>query len=117
MCQDLRGAAEKVAYLSEINNFIFTGRTMLQEGFLEMLENNFGILVEFGRIMEPQLFPFLNKKDALTGRKYLTYLICLGLICKELYGYNPKASSVAQSSRHPVLKFINKAKEIYQEYF
>jgi cell division protein FtsA len=117
MSQDIKNAVEQMIYLSNINNFIFTGRTMLQEGLLEMFEDDFGILVEFGRITDPQIIPFLSQKEALAGRKYLTYLTCLGLICKELYGYNPKILSSPQSARYPILKFINKAREIYQEYF
>jgi cell division protein FtsA len=117
ICQSLKDSLEKMEHFLEINNFIFTGRTMLQEGFLEMFEKSFGILTEIGRINQPQIAPFLNKKDALAGRKYLTYLTCLGLICKELHAGKPKIPSPVASSRHPVLKFIDKAKEIYQEYF
>jgi cell division protein FtsA len=117
MCEVLKGEVEKSVHLSEINNFILTGRTMLQDGFLEMLETILGISVESGRISEPQILPFLNKNPDLSGRKYLNYLISLGLICKELYGYQSKTLSIKQPAKNPILKFTSKVKELYQEYF
>lgn len=117
MCEVLKDNVEEISHLSEINNFILTGRTMLQDGFLEMSEAILGISVEFGRISCPQILPFLNKNPDLTGRKYLTYLTALGLICKELYGYQSKTLPFKHPAGNPILKFINKVKEIYQEYF
>jgi len=117
MCEVLKDNAEKNVHLSEIDNFILTGRTMLQDGFLEMLEVILGIPVEFGRISHPQILPFLNKNPDFSGRKYLAYLTSLGLICKELYGYQSQTLSFSQPAKNPILKAINKVKEIYQEYF
>lgn len=117
MCEVLKDNVEKNANLLEINNFIVTGRAMLQDGFLEMLEAVLGIPVEFGRISNPQILPFLNNNPDFSGRKYLTYLTALGLICKELYGSQSKTLSLKQPTGNPLLKVINKVKEIYQEYF
>jgi cell division protein FtsA len=119
MCEVLKDKAQKCGYLSEINNFIVSGRAMLQDGFLEMLETVLGISVEFGRISNPQILGFLNlnKNPDLSGRKYLTYLTALGLISKELYGYQSKTLPFRQPAGNPILKVINKLKEIYQEYF
>ena len=117
MCFSLKDAVEKTVALNEINHFVFTGRTILQEGFLEMLETNTGIPLEFARIRDPQVAPLINKNSALSGRKYLTYATALGLACKELYGYEPKTLTIQKSSHNPVFKAVNKLKEIYQEYF
>jgi cell division protein FtsA len=117
MCAYLKDAVEKTAALNEIDHFVLTGLTILQEGFLEMLEANIGIPVEFARIREPQIAPFINKNPALSGRKYLVYATALGLACKELYGYEAKTLTVQKSARNPFLKALNKLKEVYQEYF
>jgi cell division protein FtsA len=89
MCLYLKDNVEKSVALNEINHFVLTGRTILQEGFLEMLEANTGIPVEFARIRDPQIAPVVNNNPALSGRKYLTYATALGLVCKELYDYSP----------------------------
>jgi cell division protein FtsA len=117
MCSYLKQAVEKNIALNEIKHFVLTGRTILQEGFLEMLEANTGIPVEFARIRDPQIGPFVNKNPALSGRKYLAYSTALGLACKELYGYEPKTLTIQKSSHNPLLKAVNKLKEVYQEYF
>jgi len=113
----LQDAVKKNTVLKEIKHFVFTGRTILQEGFLEMIEANIGIPVEFARIRDPQIAPLLNKNPVLSGREYLTYTTAIGLICKELYGYDSKTLTMRKSSPNPFFKALNKLKEIYQEYF
>lgn len=114
----LKSTVEKTVALSEIRNFLVTGRAMLQEGLLEMIEKTFGIAVDFGRVTDYQLNPFVSSKDELSGRRYLHYLTSLGLICKELYGYHPKTLTIAPPKMtNPVLRVIDRARELYQEYF
>ncbi len=117
ICLALKDTVEKNMDLKEIKHFVLTGRTILQEGFLEMLETNIGIPVEFARIRDSLIAPFVNQNQGLNGRKYLTYATALGLVCKELYGYEPKTLTIQKFSSNPVLKAVNKLKEIYQEYF
>jgi cell division protein FtsA len=117
MCSYLKESVEKTVALNEIKHFVLTGRTIFQEGFLEMLEASTGIPVEFARIRDPQIAPLINKNPSLSGRKYLTYATALGLVSKELYGYEPKTLTIQKSGHNPVLKAVNKLKEIYQEYF
>jgi cell division protein FtsA len=117
ICLYLKDAVEKTAALNEINHFVLTGRTVLQEGFLEMLEAETGIRVELARIRDPQVAAAVNKNPALSGRKYLTYVTALGLVCKQLYGYAPKTPFIAKSNRNPFIKAVNKLKEVYLEYF
>jgi len=117
MCLYLKDEVGKTVALKDIKHFVLTGRTILQEGFLEMLEANTGIPVEFARIRDPQVASLVNNNASLSGRKYLTYATALGLVCKELYGYQPRTLTVSKTGNNPLLKVTNKLKEIYQEYF
>jgi cell division protein FtsA len=117
ICLYLKDNVEKTVPLNEISHFELTGRTILQEGFLEMLEADIGIPLELARIRDPQLAPIVNNNTALSGRKYLTYATALGLLCKELYNYTPKSLSTPKLSRNPLTKALNKLKEVYLEYF
>ncbi len=117
ICLQLKDEVEKVVKLKEVNNFVLTGGVILQDGFLEMLEDNMGIPVEFARIRDAQMSPVISKNPALSGRKYLTYATALGLICKELYGYNPKTLTNIKPIHNPILKILNRLKGIYSEYF
>lgn len=117
LCLSLKDTVEKAAALNEICHFALTGRTILQEGFLEMLEADLGIPVEFARIRDPQFGPIVNKDPALAGRKYMTYATAIGLVCKQLNGYHPQILNSSKSSRNPLIKAVNKLKEVYFEYF
>ncbi|MFH0913569.1 MAG: cell division FtsA domain-containing protein [Candidatus Omnitrophota bacterium] len=117
ICQGIRAAVVKLVPLEDLSNFIVTGRTTLLEGFLEALENTLGIPVKLGRLTSPYLVFLANKNNNLSGQKYLTYLTCLGIICQALYEQKPQPLSDYQPTCNPVLKTINKVKEIYQEYF
>lgn len=117
ICQDIKDAVEKMQPIAEVNNFVTTGRTVLLEGFLEMLENNLGISVKLGRLANPHIIPLANRDDALSGQKYLTYVTCLGVICRLLHSEQPQLLPNYQPTRNPILKTINKFKAIYEEYF
>jgi len=117
ICQNIKDAVEKIKPLGELNNFVATGRTVLLEGFLEMLENNLGIPVKLGRIANPHIISEANKDHTLSGQKYLTYITCLGIICQLLYDEKPQLSPTYQATHNPFLKTINRFKEIYEEYF
>jgi cell division protein FtsA len=117
ICQNIKDAVEKMKPIDEVNNFVTTGRTVLLEGFLEMLENNLGISVKLGRIANPHIISWANRDDALSGQKYLTYITCLGIICQLLPDEQPQLLPTYQPTRNPILKTINKFKEIYEEYF
>lgn len=119
MAQTIREAAEKVVALAEVNKFILLGRTIQQEGLLELLEQELSINVEYGRVQDPKIsLPFAGKsKELLAGRKNLTYIPALGLVLLSLYSMQLKASSPLSSHPNPLLRIAGKAKEIYQEYF
>ncbi len=117
ICQAIKAALEKVIPCDKVDNFVTTGRTVLLEGFLEMLENNLGISVKLGRVSNPNIIPLVNKDSGISGQRYLTYLTSLGIICKALYRPQTQNALAYQPTRNPILKTINKVKEIYQEYF
>lgn len=117
ICQNIKDAAEKMGPIDEVNHFIATGRTVLLEGFLETLENTLGTFVKLGRITNPDIISWVNNNNALLGQKYLTYATSLGIICHVLQEQKPQFLPNYQTVRNPVLKTINKFKEIYQEYF
>jgi cell division protein FtsA len=119
ICDSIKGTVEKVVSFHEINNFILTGRTVLLEGVLEMLESSLGIPVRMGRISSAQLAPFLGNKDELSGHRYLSYLTALGIICQALqeeeFQFLPP--NQPKPVHNPVLRAIQRVKEVYQEYF
>lgn len=106
--------------LYEIKKLFVTGRTMLQDGFLEQLENTVGAQVAFGKITDAELLTWVATHEALSGQKYLMYLTCLGLVSQILQGVaipHSRAQAEPQSVRNPFLKPLHKIKELYQEYF
>jgi len=116
-CQAIKEAVEKFVSFNEIDNFVAAGRTVLLEGFLETLENNLGIPVKLARIVNPNVISWTNKDNTISGQRYLTYVTALGIICQVLYRPQLEASSTYQPAHNPILRTINKVKEIYQEYF
>jgi cell division protein FtsA len=117
MAQLIREAIEKVCVLSDVNNFILLGRTIQQEGFLELLEQELGVNVEYGRVHDPKISIPAASNELLSGRKNLTYITALGLVYLSLYSLQKKISSPLSSHPNPLLRLAGKAKEIYQEYF
>jgi cell division protein FtsA len=117
ICQSIKDTIEQMTPIARVDNFVTTGRAILLEGFLETLENVLGISVKLGRINHPQLVPWANKENALLGQKYLTYLTSLGIICQAFYEQLSPFLPNYQPISNPVLRTINKFKEIYQEYF
>jgi len=114
----IKEAVEKEIPLVQIGNFATTGRTIFQDGLLEMLESVLGIRVSCGRITDPEIIPFVNKHDVLSGQKYLTYLTALGIISQQVRELQPrKDDAMTKVPDHPLLKLLHKFKEVYQEYF
>ncbi|MFH1888592.1 MAG: cell division protein FtsA [Candidatus Omnitrophota bacterium] len=117
ICQEIKAAVTKMLPFQEVDNFVTIGRTVLLEGFLEILEDSLGIAVKLGRVANPHIIPWVNKDNALSGQRYLTYTTSLGIICQALYQPRPKIIPHYQPTQNPILNTINKLKEIYQEYF
>lgn len=117
ICQSIRDALEKSKSFDNVNNFITTGKTLLLEGFLEMLENILGIPIKLGRITEPDIISLIDKDNTLKGPRYLTYITSLGIICRALHEKYSRNLYSQKPTRNSILKIIDKFKEIYQEYF
>ncbi len=117
ICQTIKDSVQKIIPCDEVDNFIATGRTVLLEGFLEMLENSLEISLKLGRITNPNIISLVNKDNSICGQRYLTYITSLGIICQALYQPKPEIISNYQPTQNPILNTINKFKEIYQEYF
>ncbi len=117
ICQTIKDAVESLADLNVTDNFIVTGRGVLQDGFIETLENTLGVPVKLGRINDPELSSLVSKDEDLSGHKYLTYLTCLGMITCVRQGEEALAVPSNMPPRSLLAKTINRFKEMYQEYF
>lgn len=117
VCQTIKNKIEDSMPSSHINNFIAIGRAVLQDGFLEMLENTLEIPVKLGRIKNPEIISLISKENDITRQKYLSYITSLGMICQALEGEQPYHLSAAQLTNNVFIKTLNKIKEVYQEYF
>lgn len=117
LCAKLKSAVNKKISSHEVNSFTVTGRTILLEGFIEVLENTLNMPVRFGRITNPRISGVVREDDNLSGQKYLNYLTCLGMICEALGDKESGLSSLNQLPKSIFSRFTNRIKEVYQEYF
>jgi cell division protein FtsA len=117
MCQSIKEAMEKITPLYQVNNVVATGRTVLLEGFLETLESSLGVPVKLGHTANPDIISLLGKDDTLSRRKYLAYVSALGMVCQALEKEHPQALPDYQPAPNLLAKFVNRVKDMYQEYF
>lgn len=118
ICSKIKDTVVHLAGRDHIDNFIVTGRTILLEGFLEILENSLDISCKVGRIVNPDIISKVNKDNNLSGQKYLIYTTALGIICQAFACEQPQSLlSTSYPTRNPLFRLINKVKEVYQEYF
>ena len=113
----IKNAVEKKVSCYEVNNFIVSGKSVLLEGFIEMLESTLAIPVKLARILSPDIPSLIKEDNELSGQKYLTYLTCIGMLAEAL---NEKPQGIFASqepSKNPLLKVVTRFKEVYQEYF
>ncbi|MBU3958244.1 MAG: cell division protein FtsA [Candidatus Omnitrophica bacterium] len=115
--ETIKDRIQKKIPCDEVNNFVISGRSVLLEGFLEGLEDTLGVSVKIARITHPSMASLVNKNDALTSGRYLTYLIPLGIISQLLYNGQTQFPYARGPARNPFLNIINRVKEVYQEYF
>jgi cell division protein FtsA len=113
----IKEVVEKKVALHEVDHFVMTGKTLLSDGFIEMMEGVMGMPVKIGRINNSKIAPILKEHNDLSGQKYLTYLTCLGMICEDLENRSVGTSSLVKPAKNLVIKAINRFKEVYQEYF
>jgi len=116
ICSQIKEVVERKVALHEIDHFIMAGKTLLTDGFIEMMESVMGIPVAIGRMNNPEIVP-LSKENGLCGQKYLTYLTCLGMICEDLENKAVGSLALVKPAKNLLFKAINRFKEVYQEYF
>ena len=117
ICTQIKGAVEPKVELHEIDHFIMAGKTLLTEGFIEMMESVIGMPVVIGRINNPQIASLVKENSDLAGQKYLTYLTCLGMICEDLENKTVGNLALVKPAQNLLIKTINRFREVYQEYF
>jgi len=113
----IKEAIEKKIPLYEVDNFIVVGKTLLTDGFIEMMESVLGVPVRLGRINNPELAALAKENNDLAGQKYLTYITCLGMICEELETKSVGTLPLEKPVKNLFLKAVTRFKEVYQEYF
>jgi len=117
ICAQIKESVERKAALHEIDHFIMAGKTLLTEGFIEMMESLTGIPVKIGRIRNPQIAALVKENNDLAGQKYLTYLTCLGMLCEDLENKTVGNSHLVKPAKNLFFKAVNRFQEVYQEYF
>jgi cell division protein FtsA len=117
ICEEIKKSVENRVALHEVDHFVMVGRTLLSDGFIEMMENVIGLPVRIGRAGNPSVAHLLKENKELAGQKYLTYLGCLGMICEDLENKAVGTIPLVKPAQNLVVKAINRFKEVYQEYF
>ena len=117
ICSQIKEAVEKKVSCYEVDNFIAVGRIALLEGFIEALENTLTIPVRLGRIIDPNILSLIKQEDELSGRKYMNYLTCLGMVSESMQDKVIPILPHHKLDNNPIKKAITRFKEAYQEYF
>ncbi len=117
ICTQIKEAVEPKVALHEIDHFIMVGKTLLTDGFIEMMESVIGMPVSIGRINNPEIVSLAKENSDLSGQKYLTYLACLGMICEDLENKTVGNLALVKPAKNLLIKAITRFKEVYQEYF
>ncbi|MDD5059761.1 MAG: cell division protein FtsA [Candidatus Omnitrophica bacterium] len=117
IASQIKEAVENKRALHEIDHFIMAGRTLLTDGFIEMMEEVIKIPVSMGRIKNAEIASIAKENSELSGQKYLTYLTCLGMICEDLEDKSLGTPKLVKPAKNLLIKAANRFKEVYQEYF
>ncbi|MDD5096949.1 MAG: cell division protein FtsA [Candidatus Omnitrophica bacterium] len=117
ICTQIKEIVERKVALHEIDHFVMVGKTLLTDGFIEMMEQIVGIPVKIGRISNPEIAALVKENSDLSGQKYLTYLTCLGMVCEDLESKNIGTLPLVKPAQNLVMKAVNRFREVYQEYF
>jgi len=117
ICTQIKESLQSKIALYEIDHFVMTGRTLLTDGFMEMMESVLGMPIKIGRISHPEISALIQENPDLSSQKYLTYLTCLGMICEDLENKNIGVLPIVKPAQNLLLKAVNRFREVYQEYF
>jgi cell division protein FtsA len=117
ICTQIKEVVERKVAFHEIDHFIMVGKTLLTDGFIEMMESVIGIPVSIGRINNAEIAALVKENSDLSGQKHLTYLTCLGMICEDLENKTVGNLALVKPAKNLLIKTIKRFKEVYQEYF
>lgn len=118
ICLDIKKAVDSKIIGCQINNFFAAGRTVILEGFIEMLESTLSCPVKLARINNKKILSCVKGNSDLSGSKYLSYLSCLGIISTLLHEDKAEFPSFRNPSRKNLFrKILSRFKEVYEEYF
>jgi cell division protein FtsA len=117
ICTQIKDAVAPKVALHEVDHFVMVGKTLLTDGFIEMMESVIGMPVAIGRINNPEIAALVKENSDLSGQKYLTYLTCLGMICDDLGNKNVGNLALVKPAKNLLIKTVNRFREVYQEYF
>jgi cell division protein FtsA len=113
----IKDLVTKRVSLYEVKNFILTGRAILLEGFIEVLENELSVPVRIGRVNDPFISGLINEYPQLSGSRYLNFITSLGMLAQLLKEKPRKFFSSEITGRNAFVRTFNRVKEVYQEYF
>jgi cell division protein FtsA len=118
LTQSIKEGVEDILPKGEkVNSFLVAGRTVLIDGFLEMMEAALGFPVAMIRFSQSGVFELTRGEVAKSPSRFLNYATALGLIYEGLEAAKSRHFFTTSPYRNPVLKIIHRAREIYQEYF
>jgi cell division protein FtsA len=117
MAQRIKDKVAEVVSIRQISNFLVCGRSVLLEGFLEVIEANLGVPVSLGRITNPRIAALVHNHEIISAGKSLAYLTACGIFCKAMSLEQPRFTVNPNSSHNPAFKVMDKLKSLYHEYF
>jgi cell division protein FtsA len=119
LCNAIKAKLTRIlAEESSVDDITVAGRTILVEGFLEMLEAKLGFPVKMATFANPELPAAIKKEASSSTARFLTYATSIGIIQQGIESIQNRGRLFGPDpTRNPVLALVNRAKELYQEYF
>lgn len=101
-----------------IDYVIVGGRTVLIDGFLEMLEAHLGVPVKIATRPRNAYFPGKQLEGIASVTQFLTYATCLGILQEAIeLSQQIKSNRIYSTPQNFLRTLTSRIKEIYQEYF
>ncbi|MDD4908093.1 MAG: cell division protein FtsA [Candidatus Omnitrophica bacterium] len=119
LCNSIKSRLGRIlAEESSVDDITVAGRTILVEGFLEMMEAKLGFPVKMASFANPELPAAVKKEASSSTARFLTYATSIGLIQQGVESTRSRGRLFSPDPTHnPVISLVNRAKELYQEYF
>ncbi len=114
MCSSIKDKLDNLTQKKTINKIFVGGRTILVDGFLELMETTLNIPIKMAT-NSPHSF-LINQNFISSVPHFLNYATSLGILYEAIeLSKATKATNLA--SKNLIFKIISRVKEIYQEYF